>query len=108
MQRSTAVTKNWKAGITTAVLSLSLLAAGAAGVSAQTTTMPNAQNSMYNQQHSNHNIAYVRRRLEEAIDHLQNDQHDYGGHRVQALQLLQQARQQLMQAQQWENLHPGQ
>jgi len=49
---------------------------------------------------SNRNIRLVRTHLEHVIDELQHDQHDYAGHRVKALQLLEQARQELMQAEQ--------
>ncbi|MBV9150069.1 MAG: hypothetical protein JO024_09390 [Candidatus Eremiobacteraeota bacterium] len=53
------------------------------------------------------NIYRVRIRLERLIDQLNNDQHDYGGHRVQAIQFMQQARQQLLLAEQWDLQHPG-
>jgi len=53
------------------------------------------------------NIYRVRIRLERLIDELNNDQHDFGGHRVQAIQLMQQARQQLLLAEQWDLQHPG-
>jgi hypothetical protein len=63
---------------------------------------PNGTTRPYqrNEQHSNENIRRVRRHLEKVIDELQHDNHDYGGHRVQALQLLEQARQQLLDAEQ--------
>jgi hypothetical protein len=54
------------------------------------------------------NIHMVRVRLERLIDQLQNDPHDYGGHRVQAIQYMQQARQQLLLAEQYDLQHPGQ
>ena len=44
---------------------------------------------------SDQNLRNEIRRLEQVIDMLQRDQHDYGGHRVQAIQDLQQAREQL-------------
>jgi len=101
------MTKNWKAGVTTALLSLSLIGAGAALTPAAhaRTTAP-AMNNMRGQWHSNRNIHYVRHRLEMVIDNLQRDQHDYGGHRVAALNLLQQAREQLLQAEQYQASHP--
>lgn len=52
--------------------------------------------------HSDRNVAYVARRLEELVDHLNRDQHDYGGHRVKAIALMQQAREQLRQAEQYD------
>src|SRR5262249_46176829 len=55
-----------------------------------------------NEAKSNHNIREVRRHLDRVIDELQHDQHDYGGHRVRALDLLNQARQELLLAEQAE------
>lgn len=49
---------------------------------------------------SNRNIRMIRKHLEHVIDELQHDQHDYGGHRVRALDLLNQARQELLLAEQ--------
>ena len=53
------------------------------------------------------NLIHVRRRLEALIDQMQRDQHDYGGYRVQAIQALQQARQDIMQAIQSDATPPG-
>lgn len=50
---------------------------------------------------SNANLAHVHRRLDGAIDQLQHDQRDYGGHRVDAINNLQNARAQLVEAEQW-------
>jgi hypothetical protein len=47
---------------------------------------------------SNSNLAYVHRRLDGAIDQLAHDQRDYGGHRVDAINDLQNARAQLVEA----------
>lgn len=47
---------------------------------------------------SNGNLLFVRRRLEAMIDQLQRDRHDYGGHRVAALQDLQAARNEILAA----------
>jgi len=44
---------------------------------------------------SDTNLQWARRRVEENIDMLQRDRHDYGGYRVRALALFQQAREQL-------------
>ena len=49
---------------------------------------------------SNHNIHQIRKHLEHVIDELQHDQHDYAGHRQRALDLLNQARQELLAAEQ--------
>ena len=57
---------------------------------------------------SDQNIRREFRRLEQVIDGLQRDQRDYGGHRVQAIQALQQARQQLEEALEYDRTHgPG-
>jgi len=113
MQRSNAVTKNWKAGITSALFSLSMLGVGIAmpsAVNAQVVTPPPGARPAYQRGEygSNRNLRRIHRRLEQIIDELQHDQHDYGGHRVQTIDLLQQARAQLIQAEQWEAAHPGQ
>jgi hypothetical protein len=44
---------------------------------------------------SDSNLRWARRRVEENIDMLQHDRHDYGGYRVRAIALFQQAREQL-------------
>lgn len=54
---------------------------------------------------SNHNIHEIRKHLERVIDELQHDQHDYAGHRVKALDLLNQARQELLLAEQSDTGH---
>lgn len=56
---------------------------------------------------SSANIRRVRREVERSIDQLQNDSHDFGGHRAQAVELLQQARAQLLLAEQYDRQHPG-
>jgi len=58
------------------------------------------------QNHSNRNITRIRKHLERVIDELQHDQHDYGGHRETALDLLQQARAQMLSAEDYESKHP--
>ena len=57
---------------------------------------------------SDQNLRREMRRLEQVIDMLNRDQRDYGGHRVQAIQDLQQARQQLEDALEYGRTHgPG-
>lgn len=57
---------------------------------------------------SDQNLRREMRRLEQVIDMLNRDQHDYGGHRVQAIQDLQRARQQLEDALEYDRTHgPG-
>jgi len=51
---------------------------------------------------SNRNLWYVRRRIEGLIDQLQNDRHDYGGYRVKAIADLQQARNDIVNAIQYQ------
>lgn len=58
------------------------------------------RNMQRNGAQSNHNIHEIRKHLERVIDELQHDQHDYAGHRVKALDLLNQARQELLLAEQ--------
>jgi hypothetical protein len=106
--------KNWKTALAAAALSTSMFAAGAvytSGAHAQTTPMPaTSARPMWQrgEGRSNYNIHRVRRRLERLIDELSHDQRDYGGHRVQAINFLQQARTQLLQAEQFDKTHPGQ
>jgi hypothetical protein len=54
---------------------------------------------------SDQNIRREYRRLEQIIDGLQRDQRDYGGHRAQAIQDLQRARQQLDEALEYDRTH---
>ena len=103
------------------ILFSALLVAGSiAGVaSAQTTSQPNTSvqvaqayytpppAGLRGERGSARNIYQIRIRLEHLIDELQRDQRDFGGHRVQAIELMQQARQQLLLAEQWDLQHPG-
>ncbi len=61
---------------------------------------PGTHNWQRNDYKSNHNIRAIRKHLEHVIDELQHDQHDYAGHRARALDLLEQARQELLAAEQ--------
>jgi hypothetical protein len=70
----------------------------------------NPANPAYNNQlrggrGSDRNLRLEIHRLEQVIDMLQRDRHDYNGHRVQAIQDLQQARQQLEDALEYDNTH---
>lgn len=56
-------------------------------------------------QGSDRNIRGDIRRLETVIDSLQRDRHDYGGHREQAIDLLQRARQQLDEGLEYDRTH---
>jgi len=54
---------------------------------------------------SDANLAAVRRNIEGVMDVLQRDNHDYGGHRVTALRLLDEGRDQLNAALAWDSRH---
>jgi len=54
---------------------------------------------------SDRNLLVVRGHIERIIDVLQRDNHDYGGHRVAAIGLLQQARQDIVIALRYDNIH---
>jgi hypothetical protein len=69
------------------------------------TGTPNPSTWHRNDYKSNRNIRNVRRHLEHVIDELSHDQHDYGGHRVKALELLNQARSELLLAEQAGQTH---
>jgi hypothetical protein len=56
---------------------------------------------------SNRNISFMMTILQATIDDLNQDQHDYGGHRAQAVQLLQQAKAQLEQGLDYFKAHPN-
>jgi len=51
------------------------------------------------------NLNQVRRDVARVIDQLQRDNTDYGGHRADAIGLLQQGRQQLVEAIEWDATH---
>lgn len=100
---------NIKAIAATAALSVSLIAgaAGAQTINAGTSAALGVQQNYRGERGSHQNIARVRREVERSIDQLQRDNHDFGGHRLQAVELLQQARNQLLMAEQYDNQHPG-
>jgi hypothetical protein len=111
MQRSFYMIKNWKTALAAAALSTSMFAAGAvytSGANAQTPAMTARPAFQRGEFGSTKNIHVVRRRVERLIDMLQHDQRDYGGHRITAINDLQQARNELLQAEQYDKAHPGQ
>ena len=75
--------------------------AALAGTTAQSTPPP-ARGELG----SARNLQRVRARLEQLIDQLQNDQHDFGGYRVKAIAAMREARADLDQALQWDATHP--
>src|ERR1700736_3448207 len=87
------------------------IAATALGTVAAAQQQPiNPANPAYSQQlrnghGSDRNLRWEIKRLEIVIDMLQRDQHDYNGHRVQAIADLQRARQQLEDALEYDNTH---
>jgi len=95
------------AGICASIAAAS--AAFGASVPVGSTPMPASSMTPSNRRRngamSNRNIRQVRKRLEHVIDELQHDQHDYAGHRVKALDLLNQARQELLLAEQSDTGH---
>jgi len=94
---------------------LIVLSAALAGTALSTVAsaqqQPQYNPTMQQQQHlrgnrgSDQNLRREYRKLEQVIDGLQRDQRDYGGHRVQAIQDLQQARQQLEDALEYDRTH---
>lgn len=109
---------NWKTFITSGALAASLIVAGNA--QAQTVTpgtgvrvpgqMLPAQRPPggRGERGSARNVRFELRHLEKAIDALQRDRHDFGGHREAAIDLLQRARTELNAALQYDAAHPGQ
>ena len=97
--------KNWKTALGALVLSISTFGAGAAFTTAAHAQPMPATTPFRGERGSARNIAYVRAHLERLIDELQRDQRDYDGHREQAIDLMQQARNQLILALQWDATH---
>jgi hypothetical protein len=67
--------------------------------------LASASSALRGQCASDVDLNQVRRDVERVIDVLQRDNSDYGGHRADALALLQQGRQQLVDAIQWDATH---
>jgi hypothetical protein len=87
------------------------LAVGSIGVStAQSTPIQGnyQQRQLRGERRSAGNLIVERRHLENVIDQLQRDRHDYGGHRVEAIATLVQARSQLDAAIEYDRAHPYQ
>lgn len=90
--------KNWKAAIATLVFCATSFGAGAVFTSgAQARSEWGSETNIYG----------VRGRLGALIDQLQRDNRDYGGHRVAAINEMQQAQAQLTQALRYDGAHPG-
>ena len=90
--------KNWKAAIATLVFCATSFGAGAVFTSgAQARSEWGSATNIYG----------VRGRLGALIDQLQRDNRDYGGHRVAAINEMQQAQAQLTQALRYDGAHPG-
>jgi len=71
----------------------------------QPQTYPMAAQHLRGNRGSDQNIRREYRKLEQVIDGLQRDQRDYGGHRQQAIDALQQARRQLDEALEYDRTH---
>ena len=101
---------NLKPLLTSGLLAVSLIT-GAASVqtvpAAAQTVAATPNPYLRGERGSARNLYRVRVRLEALIQQLQNDQHDFGGHRVAAIQYMQQARQEILLAEQWDLQHPG-
>lgn len=67
--------------------------------------MPVVPNFAVSNNRSDANLLYVRADVEHVLDVLQRDNTDYGGHRVAAIALLQQGRQQILAALAWDRNH---
>lgn len=97
------------AGLGASIAAVSAAIAAPVPVPAGSTPTPSAtmQPRMHrrNGAASNRNIHEIRKHLEHVIDELQHDQHDYAGHRLKALDLLNQARQELLLAEQSDTGH---
>ena len=74
---------------------------------AQTAIPPLSSFAQRGEGGSARNLVHVRHRLEALIDQMQRDQHDYGGYRAAAVQALQQARGDIVQAINYDATHPG-
>ena len=80
-------------------------ALGTAASAQQQPVNPAVMQGLRGGQGSDRNIRQEMRRLEQVIDGLQRDRHDYGGHREQAIDALQQARRQLDEALEYDRTH---
>ena len=85
-----------------------VLSFGVAGAQSPAPPAPPAGHHLRGERGSARNLLSVRRHLERLIDQMQRDQHDYNGLRVKAIQDLQNARQDIIQAIQYDATHPGQ
>lgn len=95
---------------TAATLAAFLVSAGTAmavPVSGVPANSPVPSTAHYGQSASNQNIRAARRHIERAVDRLQNDAWDYGGHKEKAIDDLGVARQFLEQGLAWERSHHG-
>ena len=90
--------KNWKSALATLVFAATSFGAGAA-----LTASAQARSEWG----SAANIAGIRDRLGGLIGQLQRDNHDYDGHRVAAINEMQEAQAQLTQALRFDRSHPG-
>jgi len=68
---------------------------------------PNVRNGGTGEGVSNANLRFVGEHINTAIDNLQNDRNDYGGHRVAAINDLETASSDIQQALAFDKAHPG-
>lgn len=100
---------DFRRGLATFVLTIVGFGAGAivtTAASAQTVN-PNPNVPLRGERASRYDIRNVERRIHRSIVQLQHDRRDYGGHRVNAINLLNQAEGELNAAIQYDNAHPN-
>lgn len=90
---------------TVAALAAVFVSAGAAMAAPQPVAIATMQPAPHNQNWSDKNLNVASWHLERAIDQLQHDQEDYGGHRAAAVTDLMQARGFIAQALTWDRAH---
>jgi hypothetical protein len=93
-----AMIKNWKAALAALVLSVPAFGAGAAFTAAAHAQTIETYAAVRSDRGSDRSIRFVNARLEDLIEQLQRDRRDYGGHRVAAIENMEQARAQLVAA----------
>jgi hypothetical protein len=69
-----------------------------AAIAALTAAPASVLAQMRDRRESNENLRDVQRRVDALIDELSRDAHDYGGHRVNAINALQRARNEIIAA----------
>jgi len=86
---------------------LAFAAGIAATLATSRTALADGQNKDYHreEEESLRNIKHVHAALEQLIDQLNHDRHDYGGYRDRAIEAMRHARENLDRAIQWDEKH---